>query len=147
MPALPGEGSGEAREITGRRLRPARAVGVLPIEEDEQPAQRPHVLVVVPDDVAKRPRLAPPQEVEVARWNLPAGHVGVAAEAQQLGLDGRQARVRHPMAKDTPDDRQEVEVALVHRRVRPGHPEPRDEERPVEAPAVVRDEPAAARDA
>lgn len=147
MPALPGEGSSQAGEIPRRRFRPARVVGVFAIEEDEQPAERPHVLVVVPDDVAKRAGLAPAQEVEVARGNLPAGDVAMAAEAQELGLDGCQARIRHAVAKDAPHDRQQVEVALVDRWVRPGHSEPRDEKRPVEAPTVVRDEPAAARDA
>ena len=143
MPALAGEGAREPGEISRRRFGPARAVGVLAVQVDEQSPERPDVLVVVPDDVDERPRLAPAQVVQIARRDLPAGDVTVAPEPEQLGLDRGEPRVGHAVAKHAPHDRQEIEVALVQRWVRPGHPEPGDEQRPVEPPAVVRDQPAA----
>ena len=146
MPALPRERPGQPREVAGRRLRPARVVGVSAVQVDEQPAERPHVLIVVPDDVEEGTRLAPAQEVQVARRDLPASDVAVPPQPQQLGLHGREPRVRHAVSEDAPDDRQEVEVAFVEGRIGAGHAEPGDEEGPVEPPAVVRDQPAPLRD-
>ena len=51
-----------------------------------------------------------------------------------------------PVAEEPADDRQEVEVAAVERRGPTSHPVAGDEQRPVEAPAVVGDEPAVERD-
>ena len=141
-----GECPGQAREVARWRLAPALAVRVPAIDVYEETRERAHVLVVVADDVDQWPRLAEAQEVEVARRDLPAGDVAVAAQPEELRLHRREARVGHPVAEHAPDERQQVQVAGMQRRVRAGHPEAGDEQRPVEAAAVVRDQPAAARD-
>jgi hypothetical protein len=147
VPALPGEGPSQPGKIPRRRLGPARAIRIPTIEMHQQSPERPNVFVVVANDVDERAGLSPPQVVEVARRDLPASYVAMPSQAQELRLDGGQARVRHPMLEDAPDDREEIQMAIVERRIRAGHAKPRDEQGPVEAAAVVRDEPAAARDA
>ena len=146
MSAFAGKRSSEPGEVAGRRLTPSGAIGVLAIQVHEQTAERANVLVVVPDHVGERPGFAPAQVVEVARWNLPATDIAMAAQAQQLRFDGGQPGVRHSMLEDTPHDRQEVKVPVVERGIRPGHSEAGDQQWPIEAAAVVRDQPAVPRD-
>jgi hypothetical protein len=143
---LAGEGAGEAGKVSRRRLAPALGVGVAAVDVDEESGERSDVLVVVANDVDKRAGLAEAEVVEEARRDLPAGDVGVAAEAEQLGLDRGQAGVAHPVPKDPPHQRQQVEVARVQRWVRARHPISGDEQRPVEPAPVVGHEPAVPRD-
>jgi hypothetical protein len=143
---LAGEGAREACQVARRRLRPPCRVGIAAVHVHEKASERTNVLVVVPDDVHQWPGLAEAEVVEVAGRNLPAGHVGVPAQAEQLGFDRRKPSVGHPVAKDSADERQQVQVTGVEWRVRAGHPVARDQERPIEASAVVGDQPAVARD-
>jgi hypothetical protein len=83
---------------------PALVVGVPAIHVDEQTRQRPNVLLVVADDVDERPGLAETQEVEVARWDLPAGDIAMATHAQQLRLDGAEACIGHSVLEHPPDE-------------------------------------------
>ena len=128
----------------GRRPAPgpARRRRVAGLEDAEQPGQRPDVLVVVADDGRERLRGAAAQEPEVAARDLPAVDVAVPVQAQQARLGGSQPGVAQPVAEHPADDRQEVEVAGMDRRGPAVHPVPGDEQRPVEAAAVVGHEPA-----
>jgi hypothetical protein len=112
----------------------------------EQPGERPDVLVVVADDVDQRLDRAAAQERQVVPRDLPALDVADAVQAEQLGLGRPEPGIAEPMAEEPPHDRQEVEVAVVRRRWAARHPEPGHEQRPVEAPPVVGDEPRALRD-
>jgi hypothetical protein len=140
-----GECACEPGKVAGRCLPPAIGVGVAAIQVDEEATEGANVLVVVTDHVDERARLAPAQVVEVAARNLPAGDVRVAPQPQQLRLDRRQTGIGHPMPEEPADDRQQVEVPGMQRRIRTRHAVARDEQRPVEAATVVRDEPAARR--
>ena len=119
VPALAHVGTREAGQIARRRLGPAPAVRVAAVQVDDEPRQRAHVLVVVPNDVRERPGLAEAQVVEVARRDLPARDVRVASDAEQLRLDGGEARIGHPVPEDAAHDRQQVQVARVERRFEP----------------------------
>jgi hypothetical protein len=140
--ALALERTGKAGEVARWRVPPSLAVGIAAIDVHQQSRQRAHVLIVVAHDVDQRPGLAPAEVIEISAGNLPARDVRAASKAEQLRFDRRQPRIRHPVAEDTPDQRQEIEVASVQRWIRTRHPIPGHEERPVEAAAVVRDEPA-----
>ena len=63
-------------------------------------------------------------------------------ESQELAFHRGQPRVSHPVSKHATDERQQVQVAGVERRIGAGHAISGNEKRPVEAAAVVRDEPA-----
>lgn len=143
--ALPCECPRQAREVAGRDRRPARPIRVVPVEVGEEAGQRADVLVVVPDDIHELARLAVPEEAEIALGDLPAGDVGVPPDAEQGGLDRRETGVCEPVPEQTPDDRQEVEMARVGRRACAGEPVAGDDERPVEAAPVVGHEPAPGR--
>jgi hypothetical protein len=136
----------EAREVTGRQAVPPRAIRVLAIDMTEESCQRANVLVVVANDVDERSRVAVPQEREVPLRDLPAGHVGVAADAEQRRFHGRQSGIDHPVAEQPADQRQQVEVAGVERRLGAGEAVAGNDQRPVEPSTVVGDEPAVARD-
>jgi hypothetical protein len=144
--ALALERPGKPREVARGRLPPPLAVGIALIDVDEQSRQRADVLIVVAHDVDERPRLAPAEVVEVAAGNLPAGDIRAPSQPEQLRLDRPEARVRHAVAEDPAHDRQQIEMARVPGRIRAGHPIPRHEEWPVEAPPVVRHQPASRRD-
>jgi hypothetical protein len=147
MPAFACECPGEPGEIPRRRFVPTLTVSVPPVDVDQQPREGTHVLVVVAHDIDERPRLAESQVVEVPAGDLPAWNVAVAPQPEQLGLDGAQPSICHSVAEHTPDERQQVQVAGVQRRVGAGHSVARDQQRPVEPAAVVRHEPAIARNA
>jgi hypothetical protein len=138
------ERTGEPGEVAGWRLGPPTLVGIAAVDVHQQPSQGAHVLVVVADDVDEGSRLAEAQEVQVSGRDLPARNICVAAKPQQLSFDGGEARVRHPVAKHATHQRQQVQMPGMERRVGAGHPIPGDEQRPVEAAAVVRDQPAVA---
>jgi hypothetical protein len=142
----PAEGAGEAGQVAWRRGPPAIAVGVLAIDVDEEAGKRPNVFVVVPDDVDQPARFTVAQEREVALRDLPAGNVGVPTHAQERRLDRREAGIDHSMPEQSPNDRQQIEVARMGRRSSPGQPIPGRDQRPVEALAVVGDQPTVARD-
>jgi hypothetical protein len=146
VPAGAGVGPRQAGEVTRRRFCPAVAVGVAAVDVDEQAREGADVLVVMADHLQQRCRLPEPQELEVARRDLPAPDVGVPAESQEHGLDGPEAGVGHPVPEDAAHESQQVEVAGVDGRALPSEAVARDEERPVEAPAVVRHEPGVRRD-
>jgi hypothetical protein len=143
---IAGERPRKSGEVSGGRLRPAGVVRVVPIDVDEQSRKRAHVLFVVADHVHQWAGLAEAKVVQVPRGDLPAGDVGLTTQPEELALDRRESRIAHAVSEDAAHERQEVKVASVQRRVRAGHPVPGDEEGPVEATAVVRDEPAVARD-
>ena len=82
--ALSGEGAGEAREVAGVGRRPGRPVAEPSLEVSEQPAERADVLVVVSDDVDQRLGRRAAQEIEIASGDLPALHVTVAAEPEEM---------------------------------------------------------------
>ena len=147
MPAFAGERPRQAREVAGRRLMPALVVRVPAIDVHEKARERTHVLVVVADDVHERAGFAEPQEVQVPRRDLPAGHVPMPAEAEQLGLHRGEPGVGHPVLEHASHERQEIEVAVVERRICASHPVPGHEQRPVKPAAVVGHEPAVARNA
>jgi len=136
----------QACEVAGWGLAPAGRVGIAAVDVNQEATQGSDVLVVVTDDVDQRPGLTEAQVVEIPRWNLPARHVRVAPKAEQLSLDGGESRIGHPVAEDPPDQWQQIQVAGVEWRIRARHPVSGDEEWPVEAAAVVRDQPAVARD-
>ena len=102
--------------------------------------------MVVPDDVGQRRRRAAAQEVEVPTGDLPAVDIRSAVHPEQLDLDRPEARIGQPVAEDPPDEREQVEVAGMRRRSASAHPIAGDEERPVEAAAVVGDQPGVRRD-
>ena len=110
--------------------------------ERQQAGQGADILIVVADDLDEPRRLAVAQELQVPGRDLPARHIAVTAHAEQFGLGGLQLRVGHPVPEHSPDDRQKIQVAGVGRRHVPGHPVAGDEERPVEALAVVGHQPA-----
>ena len=147
MPPVAGECPSQAREIAGWRLVPPLSVRVAAIHMDKQPPERADILVVVAHDVDERPGLAESQVVEKAPRDLPAGYVAMPPQPEQLRLHRCESGICHAVTKHASDERQQVQVAGVGRRVGARHPEPGDKERPVEAPPVVRDQPAAARDA
>ena len=86
-----------------------------------------------------------PEQVEVNAGYLPALHVAGATNAEQAALDRPKARVLETMPEDATDERQQVEVTGRRRRCAPAHPVARDEERPVEAAAVIGDQPGVSR--
>lgn len=141
MASLPGERSGQTREVTRIDVPPPRSVRVRPIEVHQQATQGPDVLVVVADDIDQRARLAIGEEGEVPLGDLPAGDVAVPPDAKQGGLDGPEPCVHRAVTKEPADDRQEVEMAGMRRRRPASEPIPRDEQRPVEAATVVGHEP------
>ena len=124
-PVLAGERAGEAGEVARWRLRPARS--------DRRSRSARWASSQASDRTssslwrttsASGSRRPAAQELEVAARDLPALDVAVAVHAEQLGLDGPQARIGHPVAEHAPDDRQQVEVAGVDRRGPAGHPVP-----------------------
>lgn len=139
-----GECPGQAGEVAGRRFRPAFAVGIAPIHVDEESAQRADILAVVMDDREQPARVAVPEVLEVAAGDLPAADICVPLQAEQLRLDGGEAGVGHPVAKDPADQRQKIEVTRVGRRAFARHPVARHEQGPIEPSAVVRDQPGGA---
>ena len=144
--ALAGEGSGETRQIA-RIGPPARdVVAEVPFDLGEEASQRPHVLVVVADDVDEGLWRRAAQDVEVARRDLPTLDVTDPANPEQHRLDRPKAGVRQPVSEYATDERQEVEVAGGWWGRSTDHPIARDEERPVEAAPVVRHEPRVGRD-
>ena len=145
-PPFAGERPGQPGQVTRGRGGSCRRVGEPRLEMGEEPAERADVLVVVPDDVGQRGGVAAAQELEVATGDLGAIDVTDAVEAEQLRLRRTQPRVAHPVAEQPPDDRQQVEVAGMGRRVPPGQAVAGDEQRPVEGAAVVGDEPGVRRD-
>ncbi len=146
MPTLALERPGKAREVTRGRVPPSLAVRIAPVDVHEEASKRAHVLVVVAHDVDERPGLAPAEVIEVAAGDLPARDVGAPSKPEQLRLDRRQPRVGHTVAEDPANEGQQVQMARVQRRVGARHSVPRHKKRPVEAPTVVRHEPAADRD-
>lgn len=116
------------------------------IEMGEQSRERANVLVVVPHDLDEICSGATPQESEVAARDLPAFDIADAVKAEQFRLGGTEAGIRHAMAKEPPDDRQEIEVARMCRWRLPGKPIPGDQQGPVEATPVVGHEPGIRRD-
>jgi len=97
---------GEPGEIAAWRSPARRWIRVVGVDPAEEPGQRPHVLAVVANDVDEWLRRRPAQEVQEAAGDLPAVDVAVAMRPEQLGLDGSEARVGHPVAEDAPDKRQ-----------------------------------------
>ena len=98
------------------------------------------------DDFHELHGRASPQELQIAAGNLPAFHVTYTVQAEQLRLGCAQPGIGHPVTKQAAHDWQEVQMAIVWRSGPAGEPEPCDEERPVEAATVVRDEPGTRRD-
>ena len=154
--------SSRRRSRANARARPARSprgavraggrVRVVDVDPPEQPRQRANVLPVVADDLHQRLGWGSAEEVEEPARDLPALDVAVAMRAEQLDLDRPKPGVGHPMPEDPTDERQQVKVAGERRWGGTRHPVPRDEQRPVEAAAVVGHEPrvrgeVAARDA
>jgi hypothetical protein len=146
MPARAGVGPRQAGEVTCGRFGPALAVGVAAVDVDEQARQGADVLVVVPNHLEQRRRLPKPQELEVPRRDLPAADVRMPAQPKEHRLNGSEARVRHPVPEHATHEWQQVEMARVDRRILAGEPVASDEERPVEAAAVIRHEPGVRRD-
>ena len=147
MAAVARESPREPGKVAGRSVTPLLAIGVATVDVDEQSRQRADVLVVVPNHVDERPRLTPAEVVEIPARDLPASNVCSPVQPEELGLDRSQPRIAHPVAEHTADEGQQVEMPRVERRVPAGHPVPGDEQRPVEAAAVVRHEPAVIGDA
>ena len=86
------------------------------------------------------------QETEIATGDIPSVHIVVADDPEQRSLHGSQARVVHPVPKDSAHDREEIQVAVVDGCRPTGQAIARHEERPVETAAVVGDQPAIGRD-
>lgn len=146
MATDPGEGPGESGEIADRG-RPPRFDGpVRRVQEGDDAGQRSDVLVVVPHDRAQDVSRPATQEAEVAGGDLPAVHVVVPGHPEQDRLDRLQPGVDHPVAEHPADDREEIQVAVVRRRVATGEPIPGDQQRPVEPAPVVGHEPGVRRD-
>ena len=142
----PAERAGKPGQVADRSHAPLGLGPESGFRVREEPGQRANVLVVVADDLGERPGGSSAQELEVASGDLRAVEVATAMEAEELGLDGLEPGVGQSVAEDAPDERQQVEVAGVGRWGTPVHPVAADEERPVEAPAVVGDEPGVGRD-
>ena len=145
-PSRPSVGAGQAAEVAGRR-GPSRFRGpVAAGEQDQEARERADVLVVVADDRGERFGRAAAQETEVAPRDLGPIDVAVADHAQQTRFDRPQPGVLEPVAEEPADDRQQVQVAAVERGGPAGHAVAGDEQRPIEAPAVVGHQPAVERD-
>jgi hypothetical protein len=136
----------KAREISGRRSRPGLGSREPGIEVRHQAREGPHVLVVVADHREQHRRVPVSQELQVAGGDLPARYVLVPGQAEKHRLRGLEPGVRHAVAVEAPDDREQVEVPEVGGRIGPRHAIPSDQERPVEPAAVVGHEPAVGRD-
>ena len=139
-------GTGQAGQVADRCRPPIDGIAEVRLRVGQQPGQRPDVLVVVPDDLGQWRRRAAAQEVEVQAGDLPAVDIRSAVHPEQLDLDRPEARIGQAVAEDPPDEREQVEVAGVRRRSASAHPIAGDEQRPVEAAAVVGDQPGVRRD-
>ena len=139
MPPRAGVGPCKAGKVTGRCFGPALAVGVAAVHVDKQASEGADVLVVVPNDFQQRGRLAEPQELEVPRRDLPAADVGMPTQPEEHRLHRPEAGIGHPVPEHPAHERQQVEVTGMDRRTLAGKAVARDEERPVEAAAVVGD--------
>ena len=146
MAALAGERPGQGHEIAGRRLGAAIGIRVPGVEKGKEPGEGRDVLGVVIQDRPERLRRAAPHEVEVASGDLPPAHVAVAVDSQQLALDGAEARVAQAVPEETPDGGKEVEHPRVWRRRAAVETVASHQQWPVEAAAVVGDEPGVGRD-
>ena len=123
QPMLRGERTREPGQVAGRRLRPPVRVAELHLEVDEESGQRSDVLVVVTDDLDQLVRHPAPQEPQVASGDLRAVDVADPVEPEELCLGGPQPGVVHPVPEQSPDDRQQVEVAGVRRSGPTGEPD------------------------
>jgi hypothetical protein len=135
--AFAGERPSQPRQVTRRRSTPRIRIGIAPFHMTDEVRQRAHILVVVAHDLDERVGGSAAQEVEVPPRDLPALHVTDPVEPEQLGFRRAKARVRHPVPEQPADEREQVEVAGMLRRRPACHAVARDEQRPVEAAAVV----------
>ena len=79
------------------------------------------------------------------RRYLPRRYVRRAHAAEQVPLNSLQSRIGQAVAEEPPNEQQKVQVAIQRRRLMAVHPETRLQQRPVEASAVVGDQPGARR--
>lgn len=141
-----GEVAGETRQVAWRCLGSPGGIAEVALDIGKQASERPDVLVVVPDDSEESGRLTVTQELEIPSRYLRAGHVAMAPQAEQRGLHGLQPSIRHSVAKEAAHHRQQVQVAGVHGWAILPHAIAGHDQRPVEASAVVRDQPGRRRD-
>ena len=142
MPPDLGKAPSESGQVARVGMGPPLAVGKRAVEVDEQATQGADVLVVVSNDVDERARIAVDEEREIPLRDLPAGDIGVASHPQQGRFHGAEPGVQRPVAEQSPDDGQQIEVARMDRRRPPGEPVAGHDERPVETATVVCHQPA-----
>ena len=111
-------------------------------KDAEQARQRHDVLAVVLDDRRKQLATARSQICEVPLRDQVAGQVVLAGDATKAGLDDRKTRPTKPMLPQLSRHGQQIQMAAHQRWIAAVKPEARRQQRPVEALAVVRDQPA-----
>jgi hypothetical protein len=110
----------------------------------EQP-KREHVLPVVVQHRAQRLGAARAEEIEVTRRDQRARQVTAALHADNASLHGGQPCVGEPVPPELARHGEQVQMARMQRRRSPMQAEPRHQQRPVEAQAVVGDQPGVGR--
>src|SRR4051794_14361725 len=107
---LPGERASETSEVARWRLDALARVPVAVGQVREEPRERSDVLVVVARDVCQWACRAAAQELVVATGDLPAFDVADTMQAEELGFGRPEAGIGHPVAEQTANDWEQVEV-------------------------------------
>src|ERR1700694_2840417 len=116
------------------------------LEASEQQRHGEHVLLVVEEDRFEGARVALAQPREVTARDQAAGEIVGTMQVEHTLLDGLQRTVGQAWPKDPPRQREQVEVGR-RRACRTSQNEPRLQEWPVKAAAVVADQHAGLADA
>lgn len=107
-PVLAGECAGQPRKVAGDGLRPSTGIAEPRLEKRQESGQRPHVLVVVADDIHEIVGGPAPKEPEIPAGDLPALEVTDPMHPQQRRLGGPQPGVLHPVPEQPADDWEKV---------------------------------------